>query len=95
MNVSLTPELEELVNTKVKAGLYETPSEVVREGLRLLKERDEHLQWLRAEVRAGFEDIERGDCSDYDERSTRRLADDIKTRGRVRLAAEKKKTARR
>ena len=31
MNVSLTPELERLVNEKVESGLYQTASEVVRE----------------------------------------------------------------
>ena len=41
MNVSLTPELEKLVQDKVASGLYQTASEVVREGLRLLKERDD------------------------------------------------------
>ncbi len=41
MNVSLTPELEKLVQDKVASGLYQTASEVIREGLRLLKERDE------------------------------------------------------
>ena len=40
MNVSLTPELEQLVNEKVKSGFYQTASEVVREALRLLSERD-------------------------------------------------------
>jgi antitoxin ParD1/3/4 len=35
MNVSLTPELEELVNQKVVNGLYNSASEVIREGLRL------------------------------------------------------------
>jgi antitoxin ParD1/3/4 len=40
MNISLTPELEKLVSDKVKGGMYQTASEVVREGLRLLKERD-------------------------------------------------------
>ena len=41
MNVSLTPELERFVNDKVDTGMYQTASEVVREGLRLLKQRDE------------------------------------------------------
>lgn len=41
MNVSLTPELEKFVNDKVKSGMYYSASEVIREGLRLLKERDE------------------------------------------------------
>ena len=40
MNVSLTPELEQLVQEKVASGLYQTASEVVRDALRLLKERD-------------------------------------------------------
>ena len=38
MNISLTPELEELIHQKVASGLYHSASEVIREGLRLLKE---------------------------------------------------------
>ena len=41
MNVSLTPELEKLVNEKVKSGKYTSASEVVREGLRLLQDQDD------------------------------------------------------
>jgi putative addiction module CopG family antidote len=51
MNVSLTSELEELVNEKVRSGLYQTASEVVREALRLLKQRDDEVR--RADQRAG------------------------------------------
>ncbi len=40
MNISLTPELEELVNEKVKSGQYQSASEVIGVGLRLLEERD-------------------------------------------------------
>lgn len=40
MNVSLTPELEKFVSTKVKSGRYNSSSEVVREALRLLEEHD-------------------------------------------------------
>jgi putative addiction module CopG family antidote len=42
MGVSLTPDLESLVNEKVKSGVYSSASEVICEGLRLLKERDDH-----------------------------------------------------
>jgi antitoxin ParD1/3/4 len=35
MNVSLTPELEQFVQTKVQSGRYNSASEVVREALRL------------------------------------------------------------
>lgn len=55
MNVSLTPELERLVNEKVESGLYQTASEVVREALRLLKERDHARAQLRGDVQVGFD----------------------------------------
>ena len=40
MNVSLTPELEQFVQTKVQSGRYNSASEVVREALRLLEEHE-------------------------------------------------------
>jgi antitoxin ParD1/3/4 len=40
MNISLTPKLEDFVRTKVKTGDYNNASEVVREALRVLKERE-------------------------------------------------------
>lgn len=49
MNVSLTPELEEFVSTKVESGRYHSASEVVREALRLLEERDQERQTQLAE----------------------------------------------
>ena len=91
MNVSLTPELEKLVNDKVKTGMYQTASEVIREGLRLLKERDGRTA-LRTDIRAGFEAIELGEYEDYNERTTKDLAEDIKRRGRQRLVEATKKT---
>ena len=36
MNISLTPELEQFVNSKVSSGMYTSASEVIRESLRLL-----------------------------------------------------------
>lgn len=68
MNVSLTPELENLVHEKVQSGLYISASEVVREGLRLLQERDSvqqrRLEELRREIAIGIEQLERGECVD-------------------------------
>jgi len=40
MNVSLTPEHEQFVQTKVESGRYNSASEVVREALRLLEEHE-------------------------------------------------------
>jgi len=59
MNVSLTPKLESFVKAKVKSGLYNNASEVLREALRLLQARDraerEQLRQLRAALVAGEE----------------------------------------
>ena len=58
MNISLTPQLEELVKKKVESGLYGSASEVMREALRLLDERDRlhamRLEELRAEIKKGL-----------------------------------------
>lgn len=83
MNVSLTPELERLVNEKVESGLYQTASEVVREALRLLKEWDHAREQLRGDVQAGFDALARGEGRTYDKASGRQLAERIKSRGRA------------
>ncbi|WP_066380653.1 type II toxin-antitoxin system ParD family antitoxin [Anabaena sp. CA = ATCC 33047] len=59
MNVSLTPELEKWVLSKVESGMYTSASEVIREGLRLLKEQDAlkeiRLAELRREIQQGID----------------------------------------
>ena len=64
MNVSLTPELEKFVDGKVESGLYNNASEVVREGLRLLKEHDDiRVKW-REQVERGWLQAQRGEVVD-------------------------------
>lgn len=43
-NVHLTPELESFARACVEGGLYNNVSEVVRSGLRLLKEQEDRRQ---------------------------------------------------
>ncbi len=97
MNVSLTPMLEELVQRKVATGLYNSASEVIREALRLLEERDElrkvRVGTLRKEISVGLDQFDRGEVSEYDDRSLDTLAADIKAKGRKRIAAKKKRRA--
>jgi antitoxin ParD1/3/4 len=68
MNVSLTPELETLIHKKVESGLYLSASEVVREALRLLEERDRFnaikFEELRKEIQIGVEQADRGELVD-------------------------------
>ena len=64
MNVSLTPDLEEFVAAKVKSGRYRTASEVVREALRLLEDREQAKQAVEKKLLAA---IERDQYRDADE----------------------------
>ncbi|MBS1816537.1 MAG: type II toxin-antitoxin system ParD family antitoxin [Acidobacteria bacterium] len=64
MNVSLTPELEKFVDGKVESGLYNNASEVVREGLRLLKEHDELRKKYAAQIERGWQQAQRGEVVD-------------------------------
>ena len=65
MNVSLTPELENFVADKVKSGRYTSASEVVREALRLLEEREQlrnlQKQELQKKIAEGLDQLRRGE----------------------------------
>ena len=65
MNVSLTPELEKLVNQKVESGMFTSASEVIRAGLRLLAEQDQARQarfdGLKADPNAGLLQADSGE----------------------------------
>ena len=83
MDVTLTPELERLIHDKVASGLYTSEDEVIREALRLLKDRDElrilAVEDLRREVQKGLDQLDRGESVLLD-------AERIKAEGRRRLA---------
>jgi antitoxin ParD1/3/4 len=71
MNISLTPDLAAIVETKVSSGRYESGDAVVREALRLLQEHErtdaEKLADLRREIALGLEELERGEGIEFDE----------------------------
>ncbi len=70
MNITLAPEMESLVARRVASGKYRSADDVVREGLRLLQEREElgkpdfvfsTLEELEAKLAVGVEQLERGE----------------------------------
>lgn len=71
MNVNLTPDLEQLVHTKVQTGRYNSASEVVREALRLMEEHHQVETMQKAEIRqkldAGLASARAGRLSDGEE----------------------------
>jgi antitoxin ParD1/3/4 len=83
MNVSLTDELAGFVKSKVGSGRYTSASEVVREALRLLEQRDsreaEKLETLRKAWREG---IDSGDAGELDFAA-------LKAQARARLASSR------
>ena len=83
MNVSLTPELEKFVDGKVESGLYNNASEVVREGLRLLKEHDEiRVKW-REQIERGWLQAQRGEVVDGAQ-AMAEIRERVKTKARKR-----------
>ena len=68
MNVNLGSVFDEFISDLLKTGHYQSHSEVVREGLRLLKEREElknlRLTELRREIARGSRQADRGEFVD-------------------------------
>jgi antitoxin ParD1/3/4 len=71
-----------MVKSKVKSGLYNSASKVIRDALRILEERDQlrdlRLEELRRDIQKG---IDSGEATPLD-------IQEIKARGRNRLAAQ-------
>ncbi|MCH7616163.1 MAG: type II toxin-antitoxin system ParD family antitoxin [Nitrospinae bacterium] len=69
MHISLTPELEKIVKSKVQTGLYNNASEVIREALRFMETHEEliyqmKLEKLRTKLAVGAEQANRGEFVD-------------------------------
>jgi len=66
MHISLTPELEFRIKSRVESGLYNNASEVIREALRFM---DTHEDWiheiklahLREQLKAGVGQLDQGE----------------------------------
>jgi antitoxin ParD1/3/4 len=93
MNVNLGETFDRFIAKLLEGGLYQSQSEVVREGLRLLKEREDlrtyRLSQLRTELDKGLKDLENGDFETHDEKSLRTAFEASKARGREKLVSKK------
>lgn len=89
MNVSLTPELAKFVESEVNSGLYQTASEVIRAGLRRLKQDQQALTsqtpttlaTLEGQLLDSIERLDRGEGVDG-QKSLRRMRKRIKESGK-------------
>lgn len=70
MNVSLTPHFENFIQTLVGTGKYHSSSEVIRDALRLLQEREElKLERQAALAKLLKEGEESGEAEELDVKS--------------------------
>jgi len=64
MNITLGDEFERRIAKKIKSGLYTSASEVIRDGLRLLFEKDvmkeKQAELLKEEISKGFIQLDSG-----------------------------------
>ena len=78
-SINITRELNEWITHKVESGDYNNASELFREGLRILKARDERehleLELLRHKIGTG---IEQADNKNFSTRSIRQIIAETK-----------------
>ena len=67
ISAELGETLEKVVADLVENGRYNSKSEVLREGVRLVQEREARLRELKAKLQAGMDDIEAGRVKPADE----------------------------
>jgi antitoxin ParD1/3/4 len=64
MDISLSPELAKFIDEKVRSGRYKDAREVLDDGLRLLKLRDDTLRSWREQIEQGWAEAQAGDLVD-------------------------------
>jgi antitoxin ParD1/3/4 len=83
---SIGKHFEAFIESLIATGRYSTASEIIRDGLRLIEEREQSreakLEALRAAIQEGLD-------SPSEEVDIDEMIEDVKRRGRERLAAER------
>jgi putative addiction module CopG family antidote len=88
MEVDLTPDQNAFVRQAIETGRLHRPEEAVREALSLWEERERRRAEILAAVDTAKASLAAGKGRVITEDSMRQLADEVKQRGRARLAAE-------
>ena len=88
MEVDLTPDQTAFVRQAIETGRLHRPEEAVREALCLWEERERRRAEILAAVDTAKASLAAGKGRSITEDSMRQLADEVKQRGRARLAAE-------
>lgn len=93
MNINLGSLWEAFIDENVKSGRYVSASEVVRDGLRLLQEKEQmrllHMEKLRADVDAGVYALDRGNYRELDAEGMKSYLEAVNARGQERTGSTK------
>ncbi|MBS1830688.1 MAG: type II toxin-antitoxin system ParD family antitoxin [Acidobacteria bacterium] len=88
LNISLPPKMARFIRAKVKSGRYANPGEAVLDAVRMMQ--DAEVVALRDEVMQGVEEVERGECLEFDEKGLKAFFRDVNIRGRERFEGGRK-----
>ena len=88
MEITLTPEFEQLVQEQIESGVYSSPSDVVQASLRVLREQSSLYERRRFEIQQMLDhasaQIESGKYTAYS--LPGEMATDLKAKARTLLA---------
>ena len=88
MEVRLTPDQKAFIQQAIESGRLSREEEAIQEALSLWEERERLRAEILASVDAAEETLAHGEGRVITEESMRQLAEEVRQRGRVRLAAE-------
>lgn len=88
MEVRLTPDQEAFVRQGIEAGRFRQAEDAIQEALSLWEERERKRMEFRATLDDAKASLARGEGRVITRESMRELAEDVKRRGRERIAAE-------
>ena len=89
MNVELTPDQRAFVQRAIESGRFSREEEAIEEALALWEERERRRLEILAMLDEADASLARGEGREITEESMKALAEEIKERGRRRLAAER------
>jgi putative addiction module CopG family antidote len=89
MNVELTPDQRAFVQRAIESGRFNREEDAVQEALALWEERERRRLEILAMVDEAEASLARGEGREITEESMKALAEEIKQRGRRRLASER------
>ena len=92
MNVELTPDQRAFVQKAIESGRFNREEEAVEEALALWEQRERRRLEVLAMLDEADASLARGEGREITEQSIKALAEEVKQRGRQRLAAERAKS---